>query len=439
MKKKCWQICIGLEVHAQILTKSKLFSASSASISVQPNTHVSLIDAAYPGTLPVLNEKCVHQAMRTAFALNSTVQKRSIFERKHYYYCDLPQGYQITQQRAPIAVGGEITQVRINRIQLEQDSGKSNHDLKPNDTMVDLNRAGTALMEIVMEPDIRSAAQAGNVLRKLQHLLVHIGTCDGQMEDGSMRCDLNVSVRPMDQQDTFGERVEIKNMNSIRNLVRAAEYEAARQIECLESGQSIYPETRTFDAVSGTTKRMRRKESAKDYRFFPEPDLPPLCLEDSLIEQLKQTLPELPDAQVERLQQMYDLTQYESNVLVQDQGAVAYFEQIAKDPTRPNKVVANWVMNDLFGLLKATNTSIRSSPVGSKRLGQLIDLVVAKKISGKIAKEVLEKMYYEDERDANDIVQAMGLLQISDPAEIEALCRQVVADPVSRIFMRRLK
>ncbi|POM73363.1 Aspartyl/glutamyl-tRNA(Asn/Gln) amidotransferase, B subunit [Phytophthora palmivora] len=460
---KLWEVCIGLEVHAQVLSRSKLMSAAAAATvaSAKPNRHVSFFDAALPGTLPVINRECVHQAIRLGLAVDATVHPRSLFERKHYFYCDLPLGYQLTQQRAPVASGGALhfelptsadvipRSVRITRIQIEQDSGKSNHDLEEDSTVVDLNRAGTALLEIVMEPDLRSPLEAGQVMRQLQHLLRHLDVCDGNMEEGSMRCDLNVSVRPTnlgEEADAetlhcalmsssaapFGERVEVKNMNSIRNMMRAAEYEARRQIALIEEeGGEVHRETRSFDAVTGETKRMRSKEGAKDYRFFPEPDLPPLVFSQKLIREISESLPELPDALKDRLCAQYNLTPYESSVLVNEPGAAHYFETIAKQNSRPSKIVVNWVLNDLFGYLKATNGDITSSPVEAAELGALIDLIQDGTISGKIAKDVLELMYYENEEKKTplQIVEEKGWKQIQDPEEIRALCRAVLDDP----------
>ncbi|KAL4177151.1 hypothetical protein KRP22_002087 [Phytophthora ramorum] len=505
-----WEVCIGLEVHAQVLSRSKLMSGAAAATlaSARPNRHVSLFDAALPGTLPVLNRECVRQAIRTGLAVDATVHPRSLFERKHYFYCDMPLGYQLTQQRAPVASGGALhfelpasaivsehgeggieeqettfdaskyksrkeknealrkrkakqatkqedvipRSVRITRIQIEQDSGKSNHDLEEHNTVVDLNRAGTALLEIVMEPDLRSPLEAGQVMRQLQHLLRHLDVCDGNMEEGSMRCDLNVSVRPTNlgrgadaemlhhaltssTAAPFGERVEVKNMNSIRNMMRAAEYEARRQIALIEEeGGEVHRETRSFDAATGETKRMRSKEGAKDYRFFPEPDLPPLVVPETLIQEISENLPELPGALKDRLCAQYDLTPYESSVLVNEPGAAHYFETIAALDSRPSKMVVNWVLNDLFGHLKAANGDIASSPVQATELGALIDLIQDGTISGKIAKDVLELMFYENEakRTPLQIVEEKGWKQIRNPEEIRALCRAVLDDPKAK-------
>ncbi|KAE8895410.1 Glutamyl-tRNA(Gln) amidotransferase subunit B [Phytophthora fragariae] len=508
---KLWEVCIGLEVHAQVLTRSKLMSGAAAATlaSARPNRHVSFFDAALPGTLPVINRECVRQAIRTGLAVDATVHARSLFERKHYFYCDLPLGYQLTQQRAPVASGGALhfelsasavvsehggaqsddeatfdaskyksrkeknealrkwktkqatkqqqedvipRSVRITRIQIEQDSGKSNHDLEESSTVVDLNRAGTALLEIVMEPDLRSPLEAGQVMRQLQHLLRHLDVCDGNMEEGSMRCDLNVSVRPTNLGEEadiealhnaltsstaspFGERVEVKNMNSIRNMMRAAEYEARRQIALIEEeGGEVHRETRSFDAVTGETKRMRSKEGPKDYRFFPEPDLPPLVVPEKLIQEISEGLPELPDALKNRLCAQYDLTPYESSVLVNEPGAAQYFETVASQKSRPSKMVVNWVLNDLFGHLKAINGDIAGSPVQATELGGLIDLIQDGTISGKIAKDVLELMFYENEgeKTALQIVEEKGWKQIQDLEEIRALCRAVLEDPKAK-------
>ncbi|CAI5733298.1 unnamed protein product [Hyaloperonospora brassicae] len=503
---KLWEVCIGLEVHAQVLSRSKLMSGAAAATlsSVRPNRHVGFLDAAMPGTLPVVNRECVHQAIRTALALNATVHTRSLFERKHYFYCDLPLGYQLTQQRAPVASGGALRfdvalskvvnehggdwgsnettfdaskfksrkekneartrwkaeqmsnqqdvvsrTVRVCRIQLEQDSGKSNHDLEEEHTVVDLNRAGTALLEIVMEPDLRSPLEAGQVMRQLQHLLRHLDVCDGNMEEGSMRCDLNVSVRPTHLGEdadaetlhraltstaaaSFGERVEVKNMNSIRNMVRAAEYEARRQIALIEGeGGEVHRETRSFDAATGKTRRMRSKEGAKDYRFFPDPDLPPLVFTKDVVEEISRNMPELPDALERRLRAQYGLTSYESSVLVNEPGAARYFESIAAQNSRPSKLVANWVLNDLFGHLKASNGDVGSCPVEAAELGALIDLIQDGTISGKIAKDVLELMFYENEarKTPLQIVEERGWKQIEDVEEIRAYCHAVLGDP----------
>uniref|UniRef100_M4C365 Glutamyl-tRNA(Gln) amidotransferase subunit B, mitochondrial n=1 Tax=Hyaloperonospora arabidopsidis (strain Emoy2) TaxID=559515 RepID=M4C365_HYAAE len=503
---KLWEVCIGLEVHAQVLSRSKLMSGSAAATlsSVRPNRHVSFLDAAVPGTLPVINRECVHQAIRTALALDATVHLRSLFERKHYFYCDLPLGYQLTQQRAPVASGGALRfdvalsnvvsehggawassettfdaskfksrkekneararwktkqlskqqdvisrRVRICRIQLEQDSGKSNHDLEEEHTVVDLNRAGTALLEIVMEPDLRSPLEAGQVMRQLQHLLRYLDVCDGNMEEGSMRCDLNVSVRPThlgvdaDAETLhramtsataapFGERVEVKNMNSIRNMMRAAEYEARRQVALIEDkGGEVHRETRSFDASTGETRRMRSKEGAKDYRFFPDPDLPPLVFTKEVIEEIRRNMPELPEALESRLRAQYGLTSYESSVLVNEPGAARYFESVAAQKSRPSKMVANWVLNDLFGHLNASNGNAVSSPVEATELGSLIDLILDGTISGKIAKDVLELMFYENEtrKTPLQIVEERGWRQIQNVAEIRAHCRAVLDDP----------
>ncbi|TMW66127.1 hypothetical protein Poli38472_003892 [Pythium oligandrum] len=500
---KLWEVCIGLEVHAQVLSNSKLMSSAAASTSstVLPNRHVSFFDAALPGTLPAINRECVHQAIRTSLAVGAQVHPRSIFERKHYFYCDLPLGYQLTQQRAPIATNGMLQfdlpatavvnesadsaegdavfdgskyknrkeknealrkwkeqqakkatttediiprSVRIARIQIEQDSGKSNHELEDDSTLVDLNRAGTALMEIVMEPDLRSPVEAGQVMKQLQHLLRHLGVCDGNMEEGSMRCDLNVSVRQADGAEAtpFGERVEVKNMNSIRNMMRAAEYEARRQMELIEAtGTQVERETRAFDAVTGETKRMRSKEGAKDYRFFPEPDLPPLVVDHNVIGSLSESLPELPDALKARLTTAYGLTPYESSVLVNEAGAAAFFESVAQKASRPAKLVVNWILNELFSHLKASNTDIPSSPVSAEALGELIDLLVDGVISGKIAKDVLEIMYYENLQALADgrpmtsvlaIVEAKNWKQIQDETAIRELCLSVLEDPKAK-------
>ncbi|CEG48658.1 aspartyl glutamyl-trna(asn gln) b subunit [Plasmopara halstedii] len=458
---KLWEVCIGLEVHAQILSNSKLMSGAAAATlsSARPNRNVSFFDAALPGTLPVINRECVHQAIRTGLALDATIHMRSLFEPSGgVLHFELPASSveknealkQWKAKQTKMQQQEMISRcVRITRIQIEQDSGKSNHDLEKDSTVVDLNRAGTALLEIVLEPDLRSPLEAGRVLFKLQHLLRHLGVCDGNMEEGSMRCDLNVSVRPINlgveadiktlhlalsssSANFFGDRVEVKNMNSIRNLMRAAEYEARRQIALIEEeGGGVRRETRSFDAVTGTTKRMRSKEEAKDYRFFPDPDLPPLVLSVKLIQKIRASMPELPDNLKNRLCTQYDLTPYESLVLVNEPDAARYFENIASKNSRPAKMVSNWVLNDLFGHLKAVNGNIANCPVAAAELGALIDLIQNGTISGKIAKDVLEVMFYDNEmkKSPQQIVDEKGWKQIQDPDEIRAICRAVLDDP----------
>lgn len=446
-----WEIWIGLEIHAQILSNTKLFSpgacvSTRSSVDVLPNSRAHAIDLALPGTLPRLNERCVAQALRTATAFHCDIHKVSRFERKHYFYCDLPQGYQITQQRAPVASGGYIElsnaqRVRITRIQLEQDSGKSMHDQAENATLVDLNRAGTGLMEIVLEPDLRSIEDTGELVRHVQHMLRHLKTCDGLMEEGSIRCDLNVNVQRIETFDNADDkpllkskRVEVKNMNSIRNMMKAAEYEAKRQVSVMEAGGTIDRETRTFDAILNRTRRLRTKDGAKDYRFFPEPDVPPLVLSRAYIEAIQRSMPELPKAISERLQDVYGLSTYECQVLLHDSLAVEFFEHIIGHHAKlPVKLVINWMLNDLFSLLKTTNVAIHDSPVSADRLGALLQLIENGTISGKMAKELLPIMYYEDQRSPEKILAEKGWLQISDADHIQRLCQDLIADPVSEL------
>ncbi|CAN0218391.1 unnamed protein product [Ectocarpus sp. 6 AP-2014] len=494
-KGGAWDVFIGLEVHAQIQLRSKLFSRSQAAAPSEhdePNSRVSLFDASFPGTLPVLNASAVDQAVKAALALGSTVHRRSVFERKHYFYSDLPHGYQITQQRHPIATGGSlpfifdpagptkpkaggaakvrsadelqggsndpgfhVPAIGITRIQLEVDSGKSLHDRKGEGaerSLVDLNRAGTALMEIVFEPEIRSAAEAGAALRSLQLFLRRVGACDGNMEDGSMRCDLNVSVRPGGTEG-LGERVEVKNMNSVRHLMTAAAAEAVRQARQLEMGEGpIERETRGFDVSKGETIHLRRKEGSVDYRFFPEPDLPPLVVTDEHVEALRATLPELPEATMARLSAEYGLAEHLSRLIVCAAGGASdYYEDLVNGTGRERghaagegsgpyrrdpKVAANWLSNNLFGLLKDQLGSGDSDEGGlerrlpAERLGGLLDLLSEGTVSSQTAKTVLREMVLEDHSStAMEIVEAKDLRQITDQAEIESLCREIVQDP----------
>ncbi|CAM9781805.1 unnamed protein product [Scytosiphon promiscuus] len=462
-KGGAWDVFIGLEVHAQIQLRSKLFSRSQAAAPSEhdePNSRVSLFDASFPGTLPVLNSSAVDQAVRAALALGSRVHQRSVFERKHYFYSDLPHGYQITQQRHPIATGGalpllpadhddhapRLPSIGITRIQLEVDSGKSLHDRKGSGSggderrsLVDLNRAGTALMEIVFQPEIRSAAEAGAALRSLQLFLRRVGACDGNMEDGSMRCDLNVSVRPEGARG-MGERVEVKNMNSVRHLMTAAAAEAARQARRLEMGEGpISRETRGFDVAKGKTTRLRRKEGSVDYRFFPEPDLPPLVLTGEHVETLRATLPELPQATMARLSRDYGLAEHLSRLIVcAAGGASGYFENLVNGSVRRRdpQVAANWLSNNLFDREQQQRQrhQRRKSPVErifpAERLGGLLDLLADGTVSSQTAKSVLRDMVMEDRSStAMEIVEAKDLRQLTDVAEIEALCRAIVQDP----------
>ena len=425
-----WEIVIGMEIHAQVLSNAKLFSGASAAFGGEPNSHVSLIDAAMPGMLPVINEYCVEQAVRTGLGLNAQINLYSVFDRKNYFYPDLPQGYQISQYQQPIVgegtvyieVDGETIAVGIERLHLEQDAGKSIHDQHPDYSYVDLNRAGVALMEIVSKPDMRSAEEAKAFVSKLRTILRYLGTCDGNMEQGSMRADINVSVRRPG--GDFGTRCEIKNVNSVRFIGQAIEYEAQRQIDVLEAGGAIDQETRLFDPKKGETRSMRSKEEAHDYRYFPDPDLLPLELEEAWVEQIRASLPELPDAKKERFMADYGLSAYDASVLVADKASADYFEQVAKG--RDGKQAANWVINELFGRLRKEGLSIADSPVSAEQLGGIIDLIKAGDISGKIAKELFDIVWTEG-GDPEEIVEARGMKQVTDVAAIEQAVDEVIA------------
>ena len=426
-----WEIIIGLEVHAQVSSQAKLFSGAATAYGADPNTQVSLVDAAMPGMLPVINGACVEQAVRTGLALSAEIHLWSRFDRKNYFYPDLPQGYQISQYKDPIVGEGAIEvetedghsfTARIERIHLEQDAGKSIHDLSPSETYVDLNRAGVALMEIVSRPDLRSGAEASAYVKKLRAILRAIGSCDGNMEEGSLRADVNVSVRRPGQ--PFGTRCEIKNVNSMRFIAQAVDYEARRQIEILEVGGEIRQETRLFNATTGETRALRSKEDAPDYRYFPDPDLLPLELDPAWVAGLKAALPELPDAKKRRFQEQYGLSGYDAGVLSGDGLSAAYFEAVASG--RDARLAANWVSQELFGALNKRGLELSQSPVSAAQLGGLIELIATDVISGKIAKEVFAKMLDTGE-DAPTIVAREGLQQITDTGAIEAAIEALIA------------
>ncbi len=427
-----WEMVIGLEVHAQITANSKLFSGASAAFGGSPNTHVSFVDAGFPGMLPVINRYCVEQAVRTGLGLNAQINLVSVFDRKNYFYADLPSGYQISQYTQPIVGKGEIlldmpdgstAKVGITRLHLEQDAGKSMHDQSPTETYVDLNRAGVALMEIVSEPDMRSGEEAGAYLKKLRAILRYLGTCDGNLEEGSMRCDVNLSMRRMG--DTkFGTRCEIKNVNSIRFVQQAIEYESRRQVEVLESGGVINQETRLWDTGKGVTRSMRSKEDAHDYRYFPDPDLLPLHLEAAWVEKIKAELPELPDIKKARFIAEYGLKPYDASVLVAEKAAADFFEAVAKG--RDAKLATSWVTVDLFGVLNRLGKGIEDSPISSAYLGGLIDLISDQTISGRIAKDVFEEMLASGQT-AAAIVEAKGLRQVTDTGAIEKAVDEILA------------
>lgn len=431
-----WEYVIGLEVHAQVSSNAKLFSQSSALYGAEPNTQVSLIDAAMPGMLPVLNRRCVEEAIKTGLGIKAKINKLSVFDRKNYFYADLPQGYQISQFYLPIVQDGSLTvtledgsdkTIRINRIHLEQDAGKSIHDQHPDYSLIDLNRSGVALMEIVSEPDIRSPYEAAEYVKKLRSLLRYVGSCDGNMEQGSMRCDANVSVRKAGA--PLGTRCEIKNVNSVKNIVKAIEYEAMRQVEVLESGGIIEQETRLFDASNGTTRTMRSKENANDYRYFPDPDLLPVIIDDQLIEDMKKQLPELPEAKIGRYISDLELSKYDAEVLVADVETAAYFEKAIKG-TNP-KVVANWITSELFGKLNKASLTLQECKITPDMIGKMVQLIENGTISGKIAKTVFEEMFNSG-KNAKDIVKEKGLVQVSDRSIIEvAVDRVIAANPDS--------
>jgi aspartyl-tRNA(Asn)/glutamyl-tRNA(Gln) amidotransferase subunit B len=432
-----WEYVIGLEVHAQINTNSKLFSGAATDFGADANSQVSFVDAAMPGMLPVLNEECIKQAIKTGIAINATINKTSVFDRKNYFYADLPQGYQISQFYHPIVTGGEIhitledsspKVIRVNRIHVEQDAGKSFHDQSPNSSFIDLNRSGIGLMEIVSEADLRSPYEATEYLKKLRIILRYLGSCDGDMEKGSMRCDANVSVRKSG--DPYGTRCEIKNVNSIRNVMRAIEFEAMRQVDLLESGGTVSQETRLFDANTGETRTMRSKEDAHDYRYFPDPDLLPLVLEDTYIEEIGRTIPELPDAKIERYQRDFGLSSYDAEVLSAEREISDYFEQVAKDADP--KLASNWITVELFSYLNRSNINLTDSKISAAKLSGLIKLIQDDVISGKIAKTVFEIMFDTGD-DADKIVKDKGLSQVSDLTQIESIIDQVLSENPDKV------
>jgi len=435
-----WETIIGLEVHAQIISKSKLFSGASTNFGSDPNTQVSLVDAAMPGMLPVINRDCVEQAIKTGLGLNAQINKRSIFDRKNYFYPDLPQGYQISQFTQPIVGKGSIQidlkdgtskKIGITRLHLEQDAGKSVHDVEPSKSYIDLNRSGIALMEIVSEPDIRSAEEAQEYVKKLRSILRYIGTCDGNMEEGSLRCDVNISVRKKDEE--LGTRAEIKNVNSIKSIGQAIDYEFKRQTEIINSGGKIDQETRLFDEKKGETRSMRSKEEAHDYRYFPDPDLPPLEIEDEWIKKIKKNLPELPDVKKENLMNQYKISSYDAAILVSDKNNAEFFDKIiAKNKKRNPKNVANWIIGELFALLNKNNLEIKSSPIKAEDLGELIDYIEDQTISGKIAKNVFEEMF-KTKKKAKDIIEKQGLKQITDTGAIETLIDKVLENNKDKV------
>jgi len=427
-----WEMVIGLEVHAQVTSNSKLFSGAPTTFGGEPNTQVSLVDAAFPGMLPVLNRICVEQAVRTGLGLKAKINLESIFERKNYFYPDLPAGYQISQYEKPIVGEGTVTidladgsskDIGIERLHLEQDAGKSLHDQHPKMTFIDLNRAGVALMEIVSKPDIRSAEEAAAYLSKLRAILRYLGTCDGNMAEGSMRADVNLSMRRPGE--PFGTRTETKNVNSIRFVQQAIEYEARRQVEILEEGGKIAQETRLFNGMTGESRSLRSKEEAHDYRYFPDPDLLPLVLDESWVEEIAGGLPELPDEKKARLIGAFGIKPYDAAVLVAEKETAAFFETVAEG--RDPKLAASWIMGDYFAALNKSDVDLGDAPVDAERLGGLIDRIADKTLSGRMAKEVFEAMWDEG-KDADALIEERGLKQITDTGEIAGIVEKIVAE-----------
>ncbi len=432
-----WEIVLGLEVHAQVVSKAKLFSGAATDFGAEPNTQVSFVDAAMPGMLPVINAFCVEQAVRTGLGLDAEINRVSVFDRKNYFYADLPAGYQISQYTRPIVGTGKITldlpdgrtrEIGITRLHLEQDAGKSLHDQHPTKTYVDLNRAGVALMEIVSEPDLRSAEEAAAYIRKLRAILRYLGTCDGNMEEGSLRCDVNVSVRRPGA--PLGTRCEIKNVNSIRFISQAIEYEARRQIELIEAGGAVEQETRLYDPGKGETRPMRSKEHAHDYRYFPDPDLLPLELDEGWIEAIRAAMPELPDAKKARFMETYKLSAYDAGVLAMERATADFYERVARG--RDPKLAANWVIVELFGAFNRTGKSIEESPVTAEGLGEMLDLIADGTISGRLAKDVFALMF-ESGKSARAIVEVKGLWQVTDTGAIERAIDQVMAEQAQKV------
>ncbi len=452
--KDDWELVIGMEVHAQVASKAKLFSGASTEFGAEPNSNVSLVDAAMPGMLPVINKFCVEQAVRTGLGLKAEINKRSVFDRKNYFYPDLPQGYQISQFKHPVVGEGEVIvdlepgvsrKVRIERIHLEQDAGKSIHDMDPEMSFVDLNRTGVALMEIVSRPDIRGPEEAAEYVRKLRQILRYLGTCDGNMQEGSIRADVNVSVCRQGQYEKYresgdfahlGTRCEIKNMNSMRFIQQAIEYEARRQIAILEDGGSVDQETRLYDPNKGETRSMRSKEEAHDYRYFPDPDLLPLEFGQDLIDRIAGALPELPDAKKARFVSEYGMTEYDASVLTADVDDAAFFEEVAAG--RDGKTAANWVINELFGRLNKEGLAVADSPILPGQIGRIIDLIAKGDISGKIAKDLFEVVWSEG-GDPAEIVESRGMKQVTDTGAIETAVDQVIADNPDKVEQAKAK
>jgi aspartyl-tRNA(Asn)/glutamyl-tRNA(Gln) amidotransferase subunit B len=436
-----WEMVMGLEIHAQITSNSKLFSGSNSNFGAEANTQVSMVDAAMPGMLPVINEYCVEQSVKTGLGLNAKVNKFSVFERKNYFYPDLPQGYQISQFLHPIIGEGEIEVdlpdgstkiIGITRLHMEQDAGKSVHDMHPQKSFVDLNRSGNALMEIVSEPDIRGPEEAAAYISKIRMILRYLGTCDGNMDEGSMRCDVNLSMRRPGAE--FGTRCEIKNVNSIKAVTMAIDYESQRQVSILEDSGTIKQETRLWDPVKNETRSMRSKEEAHDYRYFPDPDLLPLELSDELIERIKATLPELPDEKKHRFMKDYGLSLYDASVLIAEQDRAAFYETVAE--SRDAKLAANWVCNEFLGRLNKDGIALSASPIKAEQLGQLIERISDDTISGRIAKDVFAEMM-DSGKDADAIIEEKGLKQVTDTGAIEAIIDEVMSANADKVEQYR--
>jgi len=439
-----WEIVIGMEIHAQVTSQAKLFSGASTAFGNDPNSNVSLVDAAMPGMLPVINEECVRQAIRTGLGLKAEINLRSTFDRKNYFYPDLPQGYQISQYKSPIVGEGEVIvdvpetgetiTVRIERLHLEQDAGKSIHDLHPTMSFVDLNRSGVALMEIVSKPDLRSSDEARAYVTKLRTILRYLGTCDGDMDKGNLRADVNVSVRRPG--DELGTRCEIKNVNSIRFIGQAIEYEARRQIAILEDGGTIDQETRLYDPGKGETRSMRSKEEAHDYRYFPDPDLLPLEFDQAYVDDLAKGLPELPDEKKARFMADYGLSPYDASVLVAERSSADFFEEVAKG--RDGKAAANWIINELFGRLNKEGKDISETPVSAAQLGAIIELIGENVISGKIAKDLFEIVFTEG-GDPRELVETRGMKQVTDTGAIEKAVDEIIAANPDKVEQAKAK
>jgi len=436
-EKNIYEVVIGLEVHAQVLSNSKLFSSSPTKFGAEPNTQVSLVDAAFPGMLPVINEYCIKQAVKTGIGLKAKINNRSVFDRKNYFYADLPQGYQISQYKHPIVGEGTVIldmpygqrEIGIERLHLEQDAGKSIHDVDPKSTFVDLNRSGIALMEIVSKPDLRSLDEVNAYIKKLRSIMRYLGTCDGNMQEGSLRADVNVSVKKKGTKN-LGTRCEIKNVNSIKFMQMAIDYEANRQVDLIEEGKEIDQETRLFDTKKNETRSMRSKEDAHDYRYFPDPDLLPLELKNDFIEKIKSEIPELPDEKKKRFIDKFNLSPYEANILVSDKETSEYFEKVIKNSDV--KLSTNWITGELFALLNEKDLGITQSPISAENLSKLINLIKDGTISGKIAKTVFELMANGD-KDPQKIVEEKGLKQESDFKVLESLIEKVIAENPDKV------